>query len=169
MPDALYYLAQWSNKLGITEDTIKAFAIATTTEPENMLGYDSWDGMASDEKIDSSFNLIRYFKENADAFDLFKEQLAERFQHQDLLGKTPYNPIEGMVLDIMMLAYPYDTWDDDFDKDDYLTQTFIHKSAEEEIEEITQDVKNLLGRDIIPQKRKTSNGLKRKLKLPSVP
>lgn len=115
--------------------------------------------MASDEKIDSSFNLITYFKENSNAFDLFKEQLAERFQHQNLLkadedDDRPHNPIEAMVLDIMMLAYPYDTWDDDFDKDDYLTQTFIHKSAEEEIEEITQDVKNLLGRDIIPKKEK---------------
>ncbi|MDE5421527.1 DUF3859 domain-containing protein [Ancylomarina sp. DW003] len=167
MPDALYYLAQWSNKLGITEDTIKAFCYCDNSRArENMLGYDSWDGMDSDQNIDSSFNLIIHFKENADALDLFKAQLAERFQHQDLLGETPYNPIEGMVLDIMMLAYPYDTWDDDFDKDDYLTQTFIHKSAEEEIEEITQDVKNLLGRDIIPPKKKNKQRTEKKVEAP---
>ena len=159
MPGALFYLAEWSNKLGITEDTIKAFCYCDNSRArENMLGYDTWDGMDSDEKIESSFNLIRYFKENPDAFDLLKKQLAERFQNQSLLkadedDDSPHNPIEAMVLDIMMLEYPYDIWDDDFDKDEYLTQTFIHKSAEEEIEEITQDIQKLLGRDMIPKKK----------------
>jgi len=160
MPEALFKLANWTDKYGITEHTLKAFCYCDNSRArENILGYDSWDGMGDDFEIDSKFDLITHFRSNPDAFNEFKVQLAERFQTQPFLQTYSdgddynYNPVQSMVMDIMMTHYPYDTYDDDFDYNEYLTQKFIFRTAEEEIEEINKYITDVLGRPIVPNKR----------------
>ncbi|MEH0155457.1 DUF3859 domain-containing protein [Limibacter armeniacum] len=157
MPEALSYLGAWSDKFGITPDTIKAFCYCDhSSAREYMLGYSTMDGMDETERIESQFDLIEHFRNNPEAFQLFKDLLVTRFQEQLFLQYTDdvryynNNPLRTMVMDIMMLHYPSDTWDDDFDIDEYLTQTFINGPAEEEIAEIKSYVEDKLGRTIVP-------------------
>ena len=159
MPEALFQLAQWTDKYGITEHTLKAFCYCDNSRArENVLGYDSWDGMVEDIEINPKFDLITHFRSNADAFEEFKALLVERFQTQPFLqtysdgDNYNYNPVQSMVMDIMMTHYPYDTYDDDFDYNEYLTQKFVFRSAEEEIEEINKYITDKLGRPIVPNK-----------------
>jgi len=168
MPEPLFGLAKWSDTIGITDDTIKAFCYCDNSRVrESMLGYDSWDGMNTQEKIVSDFNLIDYFRSNTNAFGLFKQHLAERFKTQSFLQihsdayNYVYNPVQKIILDIMMQHYPCDTWDDDFDYDEYLTQKFVFSSAEEEIVEINAFIENYLGHAIVPSKSDYVNKIKK--------
>lgn len=159
MPEALFGLAKWSDKQGITDHTIKAFCYCDNSRVrESMLGYDSWEGMDIQEEIVSNFNLLNFFRTNTNAFDVFKQHLAERFKSQSFLqtysdaSNYIFNPVQKIILDIMMLDYPYHTWLDDFDQDEYLTQKFVISSAEEEIESINAFIVNYLGHAIVPSK-----------------
>ncbi|MEN7548812.1 DUF3859 domain-containing protein [Rapidithrix thailandica] len=165
MPQSLERLGIWSDKIGITPDTLKAFCFCDNSSArEQMLGYSTFDGgmYEEDEKIESKFDLIEHFRNKPEDFQLFKDLLVARFEEQPFLHYTDderdfnANPVKSMVLDIMMLHYPYDTWDDDFDIDEYLTQTFIKAPAEEEIADIKAYVEEKLGRPIVSRSYPTA-------------
>ncbi len=157
MPESLYTLSSWSNKFGITEDTLKAFCYCDNKRArEIMLGYDNYESCyEEDEEIDSSFNLLKKFRESPETYELFKKILIERFNNMEFLQYTDSldcyvkNPVRELVLDILYLEYPYDIWDDDFDIDEYLLNIFVEKQADEEAEEIKELIEKNIGRPIV--------------------
>ncbi len=156
MPEPLYRIGDWVNAYGITYDTIKAFCYCdNNTARENMLGYDTLNGEYGKKPIYSEFDLIPYLRESDENYLQFLSLLAERYADIPYLPYTKdsfnpkTNPVEDIVLNMMFVTYPYDNWDDNFDKDDYLTKKFISKSAEEEIVEIKSYIEERLGRPIL--------------------
>ncbi|UII28935.1 DUF3859 domain-containing protein [Fulvivirga maritima] len=156
MMEPLFELDNWARPLGITEDTLKAFCYCDNSMARSyMLGYDVYNGQVPEDAIGSHFDLISFFREKESNYQLFKDLLVERFQNQSFLQHTDdiryviTNPIEHMVQEMMVLHYPYDSWDDDFDIDEYLTQKLVNKSAEEEIAELKAYVEERLGKPIV--------------------
>lgn len=157
MPEALYALGNWSSKLGITEDTIKAFCYCDNSRArENMLGYDTWEGGYDEAIGDSAFDLLSYFREKPGEYERFKDILVERYE------KMPYlqycdddryyemDPTRSLITDILYLHYPYKTWDEDnHDTDQWLTNRFIESQADEAIGELKTYVEEKLGRPIV--------------------
>ncbi|WP_075604003.1 DUF3859 domain-containing protein [Saccharicrinis aurantiacus] len=156
MPESLQTLSNWASGRGVNADTIKAFCYCDNSSARSyMLGYDQ---MNSDEvSIGSDFDLISHFRNKPDDYQLFKDIMLERFQQQSYLQEHDdderyynLNPIQSWVLDMMFVHHPYDIWDDGFDKDNYLTQTFVSTSAEQEIDAINLYISGRLGRPIVP-------------------
>ncbi|VVS94032.1 hypothetical protein [Desulfoluna spongiiphila] len=157
MHEPLFRLAAWKNNLGITEDTLKAFCYAdNATVRENMLGYDSYDGYDdSGDPIESNFDLITHFREHPDAYDTFKQMLADRYREMPFLQYSKdldeYNetPLRTLVMEMLYVQGTVDFWDDDFDADAYLSQPFVTSDAKLEAEELKADVEQRLGRPIV--------------------
>nr|WP_319400533.1 DUF3859 domain-containing protein [uncultured Carboxylicivirga sp.] len=155
MPESLYSIEPWINTFGLTPDTIKAFCYCDNARVrEIMLGYDSYnDTKLPIEK--NQFDLISYLRQSKNNYEGFVNTLTQRYQAMPYL---PYsesdkdsciNPIADIVLNMMYLNYPYNTWDDDFDIDEYFTQTFIYESAENEIAEIKESIEDELQHPIL--------------------
>ena len=155
MPEALYSLGNWAHKLGITEDTLKAFCYCDNSRArENMLGYDTWDG-GYDEAIEGSrFDLLSHFRSKPEEFEKFKDMLVERYKEMPYLQYCDdnryyeMNPTRSMIMEILYLQYPYETWRDDHDMDAWLTNTFIDSQADEVIVELKKYVEEKLERPI---------------------
>nr|WP_321454252.1 DUF3859 domain-containing protein [uncultured Carboxylicivirga sp.] len=155
MPESLYSIEPWINTFGLTPDTIKAFCYCDNARVrEIMLGYDSYnDTKLPIEK--NHFDLISYLRQSKNNYKAFVDILTQRYKAMPYL---PYsesdkdsriNPIADIVLNMMYLHYPYNTWDDDFDIDEYFTQTFIYESAEKEIAEIKESIEDELEHPIV--------------------
>lgn len=172
MPEPLFVLDEWSRKLGITEDTIKAFCYCDNSRArENMLGYDIWDG-GSSEPIESSFDLITYFRENEKAYESFINHLADRYEEMPYLQADDSderyyieNPIRPLIVEMLYIHYPYETWDDDFDMDDYLVHQFIDTPADAAIEYIKETIENKLKRPIVPSMETIQKERERKARI----
>ncbi len=155
MPEALYSLGNWSNKLGITEDTLKAFCYCDNSRArENMLGYDTWDG-GYDEAIEGSgFDLLSHFRSKPEEYEKFKDMLVERYkevpylQYCDDNRYYEMNPIKSLIMEMLYLHHPYETWRDDHDVDNWLTNRFIDSQADEAIVELKKYVEEKLERSI---------------------
>jgi hypothetical protein len=156
MPEALFELASWTSKVGITEDSIKAFCYCDNSRArENVLGYDTWDG-GGEEPVESDFDLVTYFRENNDAYEAFIDQLADRYEETPFLqtyedDEREYieKPIVSLVLDMLYVHHPYDVWDDDFDRDEYFLNHFVKGSAEQDIDYIKRRIEEKLKRPIV--------------------
>jgi hypothetical protein len=161
MFESLGALADWSNRIGISEDTIKAFCYCDNhLAREMMLGYTSWNGMSEDMFIDTKFPLVNYLRDEEDrtpleyssnkAMNRFKQQLVERFRNQPLIQDVELtccedkvsvtDPITIIVLEMLLSVKPCETWEADFDIDEFLTERLVHKSAILEIEEIHEQL-----------------------------
>ncbi len=156
MPEALYSLGNWSSKLGITEDTMKAFCYCDNSRArEGMLGYDTWNGGYKKAIEGSKFDLLSHFKENPGEYEKFKDILVERYREMPYLQYCDderyyeMNPTRGLITDILYLHYPYETWRDDHDMDEWLTNRFINIQADEAIMELKSYVEERLGRPIV--------------------
>ncbi len=155
MPEALYSLGNWAHKLGITEDTLKAFCYCDNPRArENMLGYDTWEG-GYDEVIEGSrFDLLSHFRSRPGEYEKFKGMLVERYREMPYLQYCDdnryyeMNPTRSMIMEILYIQYPYETWRDDHDMDAWLTNTFIDSQADEAIVELKKYVEEKLGRPI---------------------
>ncbi len=154
MPESLYVLADWARKKGINRDTIKAYAYCDNTAARAcVLGYDTYNNI--DNAAELGLNFLAHFRNNADDYQYFKEELAKRFQKQPYVQYSNdrdnhvLNPVEVLFLELMRPVYPYDIYSDDFDKDDYLTQTFVTDSAEAEIEQVNKFIEEHLGTSIV--------------------
>jgi len=171
MPEPLFALGQWARGLGIMEDTINAYCYCDNARArENMIGYDTWDGGVKDnEKIESDFDLLTHFREKPLSYKYFTDQLAKRYKdmpfiqtHEDDERYYIENPIKPLVAEMLYVHHPYNTWDDDFDLDAYLTHTFIDTQADEAIEHIKYVVEDKLGRTIVPSKETVQKERKRR-------
>ncbi len=155
MPEPLSLLEQWRASLGITADTLKAFCYCDNSNARAaMLGYDvECEEVKPLAAAERSFDLISFFRESDSNYQLFKDLLVERFQQQAFLQYSSNlltdNPLQNMLMDMMLLHYPYNSWDDDFDPDLYLTQQFIDSSAEVALLELTTYVEQQLGRGLL--------------------
>ncbi|WP_417763666.1 hypothetical protein [Shewanella sp.] len=155
MPEPLSLLEQWRTPLGITADTLKAFCYCDNSAARAlMLGYDvECEEVKPLAAAERSFDLISFFRESDSNYQLFKDLLVERFQQQAFLQYSSNlltdNPLQNMLMDMMLLHYPYNSWDDDFDPDLYLTQQFIDSSAEVALLELTTYVEQQLGRGLL--------------------
>jgi len=157
MFEPLGALADWSGRIGITPDTIKAFCYCDNDLAREMiLGYTSWDGMDENMFIDTKFPLMEYLRgsdekakvvyADEEPMQHFMRQLVERFRDQPLIQEvevdicdgdvTIEDPITAFVLVMLLSVNPCDTWDEDFDIDEYLVKRLVHKSAIMEIEEM---------------------------------
>ncbi|MCG8579450.1 MAG: hypothetical protein MI866_06015 [Bacteroidales bacterium] len=165
MGGALFSISSWIMTLGISRDTIKAFCYCDNeTVRELMLCHDSIYESEENLEIKNNFDLISYFRESKEHFQLFLDLLVQRYNDMPYLPPyaedyciTEYsvnwdqlNPIADLVKNMMFVHYPYNKLDDfDFSIDNYFTQTFLHKSAEDEISEIKHYIEQKLGHLIV--------------------
>ncbi len=156
MIESISYPSTWSTSQGINHNTIKAFCYCDNSMVrEEMLGYSVWDGISTDTKINSQFDLMQFFRKSDNHFQLFKDILVDRFNNMPFMpycNEEEYfnvNPIRELVIQMMMVQHPMDTCNEDFDITEYLTQTFIKDQAEIEIREITSYVEEKLGHPIV--------------------
>lgn len=164
MPEPLSLLEQWRASLGITADTLKAFCYCDNSNARAaMLGYDvECEEVKPLAAAERPFDLISFFRESDSNYQLFKDLLVERFQQQAFLQYSSNiqtdNPLKDMLINMMLLHYPYNAWLDDFDPDLYLTQQFIDSSAEAALFELTAYVEQQLGRGLLdaPQREMRS-------------
>ncbi|MDC1105556.1 DUF3859 domain-containing protein [Prolixibacteraceae bacterium] len=150
MFEPLEYLYRWSEKIGITNDSIKAFCYCDNNlARELMLGYNTWDGGGEEHIGKTHFDLITHFRTNTGAFDLFKEILIQRLKDMPILmeyeDQIRTNPIKRILMNILYPQAPYKVWDDNFDLDNWLTNTFIDTSIEKEIEDTTAHIEKVTG------------------------
>ena len=155
MPEPLFSLAAWSDELGITKDTLKAYCYCDNDRArEAMLGYDTWDGGYEDgTEIESNFDLLQYLRSDKSAYTNLIEIFAERYRSTPWIQSdeddNSDNPFKIRIMEQLYVHQPYETWDDDFDIDEYLTQNYIDSPADEAIEKFLLDVEKLIG-DFIP-------------------
>lgn len=155
MPEPLFSLAAWSDELGINKDTLKAYCYCDNDRArEAMLGYDTWDGGFDDaSEIESRFDLLQYLRDDETAYNALVEIFAERYKSMPWIQfddeNSSDNPFKIRVIEQLYVHNPYETWDDDFDIDEYLTQNYIDSPADEAIEKFLLDVEKLIG-DFIP-------------------
>ncbi|MDC7221996.1 MAG: DUF3859 domain-containing protein [Spirochaetales bacterium] len=157
MGNSLYCITDWIDSIGINKDSLKAFCYCDNgMAREIMLGYNSCYGGGESPGIKSRFDLISYFRESEEHYQLFKDLLVQRYKEmpympytEDSVKWSRQNPIADLVLNLMFVHYPYNTWDDDFDIDEYFTQNFVQKSAEDEILELRNYVEQKLGHPIV--------------------
>ncbi|QZT37371.1 DUF3859 domain-containing protein [Halosquirtibacter xylanolyticus] len=153
MYEPIGYLRMWSEPIGITEDTIKAFCYCDNNlAREEMLGFTTWDGGGEEYVGETNFDLINHFRKDNSAFYSFRNTLISRYKDMAILiddeNQNRYNPIKQIIIEIMYPTSPYDVWDDDFDLDQWLIQTFIDSSAEKEIEDSTLYIEKVLKQKI---------------------
>ncbi len=155
MPEPLYRISNWISTFGITHNTLKAFCYCDNSRVrEIMLGYDSYNETRSSISK-NPFDLISYLRQSNDNYQSFLNMLVLRYEdipylpYSDDAFDTNLNPISDIALNMMFIHYPYNTWDDDFDIDEYFTQTFIFEPAEQEISEIKSFIEQKLGKSII--------------------
>ncbi|WP_044201943.1 DUF3859 domain-containing protein [Flammeovirga sp. OC4] len=153
MPESLETLSAWSKQFGINSDTIKAYCYCDNSSARKvMLGFDIYG--YSFEKVDCHFDLITHFRNDPSAYEFFKKTLAERFkalpflQHTDDERYYIENPIKEIVIELLMVHHPEE--EEGFDEVEYLEHTFVHKSAREEIDEITQYIEEENQQPIVP-------------------
>lgn len=165
MSEPLFLLGTWSDKLGVTKDTLKAFCYCDNSDARKiMLGYDPYDSIEVNEKL---FSPIQYLREDPKHFQEFKDILIERFKNMPYLQYTDderyydENPLKNFILDMLYQEYPYDIYDDNFDKTLWLTNTFVNKSAEEEILDLKIYIENILKTSIVLDKSEYFKKLKK--------
>lgn len=157
MPEALYALGNWSSKLGITEDTMKAFCYCDNSRArESMLGYDTWNGGYEEAIEDSNFDLLGHFRDNPETYNRFKDILVDRYREMPYLQYCDddryydMNPLRSLIIEILYLHHPYKVWDEEnHDMDQWLTNRFIDSQADESIIELKAHIEEKLGRPIV--------------------
>jgi hypothetical protein len=142
MPEPLTSLASWSRNLGITDDTLKAFCYCDNNDARSFMG---------DE---GNFKILSYLRESEENYLKFKNILLNRFKEMTYLitpGASAAIPVTDFVYTLMLCEYPCDRWDDDFDMDEFFTQTFVNKAADIEIPELQSFITDTLGHPIIAE------------------
>ena len=138
-------LAEWADARGITDDTLKAFCYCENYEPRTiMLGASEYQ-FPGQEEVETNFKLLDYLRSSDKNYLHFKNILAQRCIEASFLHKQGFlkmGQIEGIVFAIMHIEYPCYTESDDFDIDDFFTQTFIKESADVEISELQSFIEN---------------------------
>ncbi|UUV17064.1 DUF4241 domain-containing protein [Fusobacteria bacterium ZRK30] len=153
MPDALFSLGNWAHKLGITEDTLKAYCYCDNLRArQNMLGYDTWEGGVDQAIEGSKFDLLTHFREKPEEYEKFKNILVKRYREMPHIhysnDEYDMNPTRNLVIEILYLEHPYNTWKDDHDMDHWLTNRFIDNQASEAIIELEEYIEKKLERPI---------------------
>lgn len=149
MPEPLHLLAAWSRPLGITKDTIKAYCYCDNNRArENMLGYDTWDGgYDQDSVIKSDFDILTYIKGSFENYTQLLAALSDRLVELPLKGDADAF-VKSRIVEMMFVHQPFEEWDDNFDIDEYLTNTFIDGPADEALVSMTEAIEDMLGRPI---------------------
>lgn len=157
MGESLGYLGLWSDKIGITNDTLKALCYCDNSMArEQMLGYSTWDGGDTEPIEDIPFDIVRHFRSHPEKFTKFKEILLKRYEHMPFLqysdDRDDYNenPIRSLFMDMLYPIDPYEVWEDDFDTDQWLSQTFVDLPTDKTIAETKAYIEQRLERPIVP-------------------
>ena len=148
MGEALHALASWAHRIGINDDTLKAFCYCdNSTARAYMLGFDPWDGEAPGK---SPFDLLTHFRNSPGEYVKFKDILYQRFEASPLISYgdmdiNPDQPLSEIIGQILLVHHDFDPLDEEFDWDEFLVHPFLTTQADEEILALTQEIEIRLG------------------------